>query len=94
MSISLLSLQVGHDEPATMGLNFWSLVFGIFIYSDFCFSTAFFICLDLCIFGSLWKLLILEILFVKKSFSYIYIYIYILPCTDRLFRCITTLQGG
>ena len=35
MSISLLSLLVGHDGPATMGLNLRSLEFGISIYSDF-----------------------------------------------------------
>ena len=53
MSISLLSLLVRHDGPAIMALNLRSLGFGISIYSDFCVSTAFFICLDLCIFGSL-----------------------------------------
>ena len=38
MSISLLSLIVGHDGPATMSLNVRSLEFGISIYSDFCVS--------------------------------------------------------
>ena len=47
MSISFLSLLVGHDGPATMGLNLRSLGFGISIYLDFCVSTAFFICLNL-----------------------------------------------
>ena len=47
MSISFLSLFVGHDVSATMGLNLRSLGFGVSIYSDFCVSTAFFICLDL-----------------------------------------------
>ena len=47
MSISLLSLLVGHDGPATIGLNLRSVKFGISIYLDFCVSTAFFICLDL-----------------------------------------------
>ena len=47
MSISLLGLLVGHDDPATMVLNLRSLGFGISICSDFCVSTAFFICLDL-----------------------------------------------
>ena len=45
MSISLLSLLVGHDGPAKMGLNLRSLGFGISIYSDSCVSTAFsFVC--------------------------------------------------
>ena len=35
MSISLLSLLVGQDEPATMSLNLRSPGFGISIYSDF-----------------------------------------------------------
>ena len=47
MSISLLSLLVGRDGSATMGLKFWSLGFGISVYLDFCVSTEFFICLDL-----------------------------------------------
>ena len=42
MSISLLSLFVGHDGHATMGLNLRLLGFGISLYSDFCVSTAFF----------------------------------------------------
>ena len=43
MSISLLSLLVGHDGSAPMGLNLRSLGFGISIYSGFFFfvSTAF-----------------------------------------------------
>ena len=47
MSISLRSLLVGHDGPAAVGLNLTSLVLRISIYSVFCISTAFFICLDL-----------------------------------------------
>ena len=47
MFISLLSLLVGHNRPAIMGLSLRSLGFGISIYSDFCVSTAFFIYLDL-----------------------------------------------
>ena len=47
MSISLLSLLVGNDGLATMGLNLRSLGFGISIHLDFCVSMAFFICLDL-----------------------------------------------
>ena len=43
MSLSLLSLLVGHDGPATMGLNLKSLGFGISIFWDFCVSTAFFL---------------------------------------------------
>ena len=46
MSISLPSLFVQHDGPATMGLNLRSLGSGISINSDFCVSTAF-ISLDL-----------------------------------------------
>ena len=42
MSISLLSLCVGHNGSASMGLNFRSLGFGISIYSDFCVSSGFF----------------------------------------------------
>ena len=42
MAISLLSLLVWHDGPATRGLNLRSLGFGISIYSDFCASTVFF----------------------------------------------------
>ena len=30
----------------------------------------------------------------RSTYIYIYIYIYILPSTDRLFRCITTLPCG
>ena len=44
MSISLLSLLVGLDGPATMSLNLRSLGLEISIYSDFCVSTAVFIC--------------------------------------------------
>ena len=51
MGISLLSLLVGHDEPATMSLKLRSLGFGISIYSDFCVFTAHSIYLDLGIFG-------------------------------------------
>ena len=43
MSLCLLSLLVGRDEPATMGLNLRP----ISIYLDFCVSTTFFICLDM-----------------------------------------------
>ena len=47
MSISLLSLLVGHDQTATMVLYLRSLGFGISTYSDFCISSAFFIfCVD------------------------------------------------
>ena len=42
MFISLLSLLVGYNGTATMGLNLRSPRFGISIYSDFCVSTAFF----------------------------------------------------
>ena len=43
-----ISLLVGHDGSATMGLNLRSLGLEISIYSDFCVSTAFFFfCLDL-----------------------------------------------
>ena len=35
MFISLLSLFVRHDWPATIGLNLRSLGFGISMYSDF-----------------------------------------------------------
>ena len=52
MYISLLSLFVGHDEPAAMGVNLRSLGFEIVIYSDFCVSIAFFISSDFRIFGS------------------------------------------
>ena len=52
MSISLLRLLVGHDGPTTKGLNLRSLGFGNSIYSDFCVSSAFLICLDFCILDS------------------------------------------
>ena len=42
MFISLLNLLVGHDGPATTGLNLGSLGFEISVYSDFCVSTVFF----------------------------------------------------
>ena len=42
MSISLLSLLVGYDGPATMGLNLRSLGLGISEYSDFCVPTGVF----------------------------------------------------
>ena len=47
MSISLLSLFVGHDEPATIDLNLRLLVFEISLYSDFCVFTVIFISSDL-----------------------------------------------
>ena len=40
MSISLLSLLVGNDGPATIDINLSSLGFGIYIYLEFCVSTA------------------------------------------------------
>ena len=45
MAISLLSLLVGHDGPAPMGLNLRSLGFEISIYANFYVSTAFVICI-------------------------------------------------
>ena len=47
MSISLPSLLIGHDRPATVGLNLRSLGFETSTYLDFCVSVAIFICLDL-----------------------------------------------
>lgn len=52
ISIRLLSLLVGHDGPATMGLNVRSLGFGVLMYSDFCMLMACLTWLDLCILGS------------------------------------------
>ena len=46
MFISLLSLLVEQDRPATMDLNLTSLGSGISIYSNFCVSTAFFFFLN------------------------------------------------
>ena len=71
MSISLLSLLVGHDGPSTLGLNLRSLRFGISIYSDLCVS--FFIWSDLWIFGSPQKLLVLGIIQNFVIFYNIYI---------------------
>ena len=42
MSISLISLFVEHDGPASQGLNLRTLGSRISMYSDFCVSTAFF----------------------------------------------------
>ena len=44
MSISLLSLLVGHDGSATTDINLSSLGFGISIYSDSRFSGIFLTC--------------------------------------------------
>ena len=48
----MLSLFVGHDGPATIGLNLRSLEFGNFIYPDFCVSTSIFISSDSGNFGN------------------------------------------
>ena len=47
MSISLLSLFVGHDGPAKMGLNLRSLGLEFLYIGIFVFLQRFFICLDL-----------------------------------------------
>ena len=71
MSFSLLSLLIRHDGPATMGLHLRSLRFGIFIYSDFCVSTAFFLfvwtCEFLVIRRSYWLWRSEDFFFRKKS---------------------------
>ena len=63
MSISLLSLLVGHNGPAIVGLDLRPVIF-LYIKIFVFLRLFFFICLDMGIFDSPSKL-------VKKSFSFL-----------------------
>ena len=73
MFISLLSVFVGHDGPASIDPNLSSLAFEIFTYLDFVFLQLLFISLDLSSFDKPKKLAVLGMqLFKKNNFFFLF----------------------